>query len=71
MDWQERIVSDAEVGKMVVKGTRVTVDTIIDLLGRGYSKERILQQHDGLTAEDIKACVSFDEWRQSALIDFD
>ena len=71
MDWQERIVRNPELGKMVVKDTRITVDTVIDLLGRGYSKDRILQEHPELTAEDIKACASYDEWRDSELIKFE
>ena len=37
--WQERIILDPHVlaGKPIVKGTRVSVEFVIDLLGRGWS----------------------------------
>lgn len=58
MSWRERITVDPEilVGKPVIKGTRIAVELIIDLLARGYTKEQILEQYDHLTAEDIQAC---------------
>ena len=61
MNWQERIVVSPEVlvGKPVIKGTRVAVELVIDLLGRGYSKEHILEQYDHLTPEDIQACLAY------------
>jgi uncharacterized protein (DUF433 family) len=68
MDWQERIVVDPDLGKTVIKGTRIAADSIIDLLSRGYSRERILRQFAGLTAEDVQACALYAEWRQSDLI---
>jgi uncharacterized protein (DUF433 family) len=61
MSWRERIVIDPNVlvGKPVVKGTRVSVELVIDLLARGYSKEQILGQYDHLTADDIQACLAY------------
>ena len=51
MDWRERIIVDPNilVGKPVIKGTRIPVELIIDLLARGYSKEQIMQQYDHIT----------------------
>lgn len=45
MNWRERIVVDLAilVGKPVIRGTRIAVELIIDLLARGYSKEQILE----------------------------
>jgi uncharacterized protein (DUF433 family) len=59
--WQERITVDPAilVGKPVVKGTRIAVEFVIDLLGRGYTVEQVLQQYDHLTAEDIQACLAY------------
>ena len=56
MEWTDRIVIDPDVlvGKPVIKGTRISVDLIIDLLARGYSKEQILEQYDHLSTEDIQ-----------------
>ena len=61
MDWHERIVVDPKilVGKPVIKGTRIAVELVIDLMARGYSKEQILTQYDHITAEDIQACLAY------------
>ena len=61
MDWRERIIVDPNilVGKPVIKGTRIPVELIIDLLARGYSKEQIMQQYDHITEEDILACLAY------------
>ena len=46
MNWHDRIVIDPEVltGKPVIKGTRIAVEFIIDLLGRGWTAENILEE---------------------------
>jgi uncharacterized protein (DUF433 family) len=61
MNWQERIIVDPEilVGKPVIKGTRLSVEFIIDLLAQGWSETDILRNYPGLTSEDIKACLSY------------
>ncbi len=61
MEWQDRIAIDPEVlvGKPVVKGTRIAVEMVIDLLGRGYTTEQVLQQYDHLTVVDIQACLAY------------
>ena len=61
MDWRKRIVLDPEVlaGKPSVKGTRIAVEFIIDLLGRGWTAEQVLKEYDHLTAEDIQACLAY------------
>jgi uncharacterized protein (DUF433 family) len=61
MEWTDRIVIDPDVlvGKPVIQGTRISVDLIIDLLARGYSKEQILEQYDHLSTEDIQACLAY------------
>lgn len=61
MSWQERIVIDPEilVGKPVIKGTRLSVEFVIDLLAQGWSEADILRNYPGLTQEDIKACLSY------------
>jgi uncharacterized protein (DUF433 family) len=45
MNWQERIVADPKVlaGKPVIKGTRLAVKFILDLLAKGWSEAEILQ----------------------------
>ena len=57
----ERIVVDPNVmvGKPVVKGTRLTVEFIVGLLAHGATTAEILEEYDGLTPEDVKACLLF------------
>ncbi len=47
------------VGKPIVKGTRLTVEFIIDLLAQGWSEAEILRNYSGLTVQDIRACLAF------------
>lgn len=57
----ERIVSDpgVMVGKPVIRGTRLTVDYILNLLAHGASVEDILDEYDGVQVADIRACLLF------------
>lgn len=61
MNWQNRIVVDPEilVGKPVVKGTRLAVEFIIDLLAQGWTEAEIVRNYPGLTQEDIRACLVY------------
>ena len=61
MRWQDRIVIDPNVlvGKPVIKGTRIAVELVVDLLARGWSREQVIQQYDHVTAEDIQACLGY------------
>lgn len=56
-----RITCDARVmvGKPIIKGTRLTVEYIVNLLAHNSSFEEILDEYDGLTREDIQACLLF------------
>ncbi len=57
----ERITMDAKimVGKPVIRGTRLTVDFILNLLAHGTTEKEILEEYKGLTEEDIRACYLF------------
>ena len=57
----ERIVSDPKVmiGKPSIRGTRLTVDYILNLLAHGSAIEDILHEYHGLAKEDIQACLLF------------
>jgi uncharacterized protein (DUF433 family) len=61
VNWQDRIVVDPEilVGKPVVKGTRLAVEFIIDLMAQGWSEAEILRNYPGLTQADVQACLSY------------
>ena len=57
----ERITLNPKVmaGKPVIKGTRLTVEYILNLLAHGATPEEILEEYEGLTTEDIHACFLF------------
>lgn len=60
-DWRDRIVVDPKilVGKPVVKGTRIAVEFVVDLLARGYTREQIREEYDHIADEDIQACLAY------------
>ena len=47
------------MGKPVIKGTRIPVETILRWLGRGTSIEELLTEYPGLTREDVLAAQAF------------
>jgi len=57
----DRIVVDAEIlaGKPVIRGTRLAVEFILELLAAGQSNGELLANYPGLTREDILACLSY------------
>jgi len=57
----ERINVDPRVlvGKPVVKGTRLSVETILNQLAHGATAEELTAEYVGLTKEDIQACLLF------------
>lgn len=61
MEWKNRIISDPEImlGKPVIKGTRITVQFIMEQLANGWSESDLLNSYPGLVHEDIQASFSF------------
>lgn len=61
MNWNDRIVLNPDIllGKPVIKGSRLAVEFIIDLLAQGWSEEDILRNYPGLAHEDIIACLEY------------
>jgi uncharacterized protein (DUF433 family) len=57
----ERITLNPKVmaGKPVIRGTRLTVEYILNLLAHGATPEEILAEYEGLTRQDIQACFLF------------
>lgn len=46
-------------GKPVVRGTRLSVERVLNLLAHGMAPPEILDGYDGLDLEDIQACLLF------------
>jgi uncharacterized protein (DUF433 family) len=61
MDWKERIIVDPNilVGKPVIKGTRLAVEFIVELLAQGWAESEIMRNYPGVTREDIAACLMY------------
>lgn len=61
MDWRDRIAVDPTVlaGKPAIKGTRISVEIVIDFLAAGWSPEQILRSYPHVTVEDIQACLGY------------
>ena len=61
MNLLTRIVVNPEVllGKPVIQGTRLTVQYILGLLAHGATIDEILGEYNGLTREDVLACLRF------------
>ncbi|MEW6490571.1 MAG: DUF433 domain-containing protein [Thermodesulfobacteriota bacterium] len=61
----ERITFDAQVmgGKPCIRGMRVTVGTIVALIGAGRSIEEVLSAYPYLEREDVLAALTYAAWR--------
>lgn len=61
MSWRGRIEVNPEilVGKPIVRGTRLAVEFVLDMLAGGCSEEEILRNYPGLVHDDILACVAY------------
>ena len=61
MNWRDYIVSDPEilVGKPALKGTRLSVDLILDRLADGWTAEDLFQAYPRLTPEALQAVFAF------------
>ena len=57
----DRIVVDPKIltGKPVVRGTRVSVELVVELLAAGWSHAQILASYQHLSEEDIRACLAY------------
>ena len=58
---QNRIVIDPNilVGKPVIRGTRIAVEFVIDLLAEGWTHDQILSNHPHFKSQDITACLHY------------
>lgn len=46
-------------GKLVIRGTRITVELILENLAAGESVDQILSEHPRLTSEGVRAAIAF------------
>jgi uncharacterized protein (DUF433 family) len=61
MDWHDRIVVDPKIlaGKPVIKGTRLAVEFVVELLANRWTEAGILENYPRLKHEDILAALQY------------
>lgn len=59
--FEDRITIDPGVlaGKPVIKGTRVPVSLVLNLLAHGYTFARIVEAYPQLSEEDVRAAITY------------
>lgn len=60
MNWKDHITSDAGIlsGKPAIKGTRISVELILELFSKGWTEEQILESYPSLSVTPLHAAVS-------------
>ncbi len=60
-DWRGRITVDSNIlaGKPLIKGTRISVEFILDLLANGWTADTILENYPQLNKEDVRAVLRY------------
>ena len=57
MNWQDHIVSNQNVllGKPTIKGTRISVELILELFSLGWTEKQILDSYPTISSDSIRA----------------
>ena len=66
LSWRDRITVDPKVlvEKPVIKGTRIAVKFLMELLAEGWTHEQILGNYPDLTSDDIQAALHLETIRK-------
>ena len=58
---EQRIIVDHDIlaGKPIIKGTRISVELILELLSSGMSVQDIIKEYPHLKKEDVLAALSY------------
>ena len=61
MEWGDLIILDPKVlsGKPVVRGTRISVEFVVNLLANGWSEQQIQDNYPNLKTTGIRACLAY------------
>lgn len=56
-----RITANPKIlgGKPIIKGTRISVEFILDLFASGVGEDEILEDYPHLTKQDIRDCLDY------------
>ena len=57
----ERITFHPDIcnGRPVIRGTRITAQTVLEFLAAGDSVEDVLAEYPSLTRKDVQACLDY------------
>ena len=60
-DWRSRIIIDPATlaGKPIIKGTRIAIEFLLELLANGWTDEEIMKNYPQLKKEDIQAALRY------------
>jgi uncharacterized protein (DUF433 family) len=60
-NWRNKITVNPKIlaGKPIIKGTRISVELILDLLANGWTTEQTLENYPQLKREDITAVLKY------------
>lgn len=61
MDWSTHIISDEHIllGKPVIKGTRISVELVLELMATGWTEKQVLESYPNITQDDLKAVFAY------------
>ena len=61
MNWKEHVVSNKKIllGKPTIKGTRISIELILELLSSGWTEKQILESYPRLTLQNLKAVYAY------------
>lgn len=61
MNWQAHLSSNPEIlfGKLVIKGTRIPVELVLEKLAAGQTTGQLLKAYPKITLSDIQACLYY------------
>ena len=61
MKWQDHIVSDKNIllGKPTIRGTRISVELILELLETGWNEKQLLESYPSLSEDSLRAVFAY------------
>jgi len=61
MNWQDYIVSDNNIllGKPTIKGTRISIELILELFSSGWTEQQILESYPTVSSESMRAVFEY------------
>ena len=60
-DWQDRIIADPDIlaGKPTIRGTRISVELILNHMAEGWSTDAVIEAYPHLAHKDVQAALAF------------